>query len=83
MVNAGKGINIERLKYEMRQNKIENNPVNVYLKSILSDDSKKNPTQMEDWSILSDHVKYVKYDRSGTFRKLNVDILNYCQNKDL
>ena len=44
----------------------------------------KVSTQMEDWSILSDHVKYVKHDDgSETFHKLNVNTLNYCQNKDL
>ena len=39
---------------------------------------------MKDWSILSDHVKYVRHDDgSGTFHKLNINTLNYCQNKDL
>ena len=39
---------------------------------------------MEDWSILSDHVKYVKHDDGlETFHKLNVNTLNYCQYKDL
>ena len=39
---------------------------------------------MEDWSILSDHVKYVKHDDGlETFHKLNVDMLNYHQDKDL
>ena len=42
-----------------------------------------NPAQMEDWSILSDHVKYIKHGGSGTFHDLNVDTLNFCQNKDL
>ena len=43
----------------------------------------KDPAQMEDWSILSDHVKYVKHGGSGTFHNRNVDTLNYDQNKDL
>ena len=39
---------------------------------------------MEDWSILSDHVKYVKHDDGlETFHKLNVNTLNYHQYKDL
>ena len=39
---------------------------------------------MEDWSILSEHVKYVKHDDGlETFHKLNVNMLNYCQFKDL
>ena len=41
----------------------------------------KNPTQMEEWSILSDHVKYIKHDGSETFHNLKIDTLNYCQNK--
>ena len=39
---------------------------------------------MEVWSILSDHVKYVKHDDGlETFHKLNVNTLNYHQYKDL
>ena len=39
---------------------------------------------MEDWSILSDCVKYIKHDDGlETFHKLNVNVLNYCQYKDL
>ena len=39
---------------------------------------------MEGWSILSDHVKYVKHDDGlETFHKLNINMLNYCQFKDL
>ena len=38
---------------------------------------------MEDWSILSDHIKYVRHDDgSEIFYKLNVNTFNYCQNKD-
>ena len=39
---------------------------------------------MEDWSTLSDHVKYVKHDDGfEIFHKLNVNTLNYYQYKDL
>ena len=44
---------------------------------------KKNPSQMEEWSILSDHVKYIKHDGSETFHNLNIDAQKYHQNKDL
>ena len=44
----------------------------------------KVSTQMEGWSILSDHVKYVKHDDGlETFHKLNVNTLNYHHYKDL
>ena len=38
---------------------------------------------MEEWSILSDHVKYVMYGESEAFQKLSIDSLNYRQNRDL
>ena len=57
---------------------------NTYQKGILSDVNKnKNPKQMEEWSILSDHVKYVQHDKSDTFHNLNIDPLNYHLNEDL
>ena len=83
MVNAGKEINKETLQHEMKQKKVEFDIENTYQKAILSDVSKRNPTQMEEWSILSDHVKYIKHDGSEMFHNLNVDTLNYHQNKDL
>ena len=63
-----------------------NDNCNFYQKAILNDVNKKEKvsTQMEDWSSLSDHVKYVKHDDGiETFHKLNVNTLNYCQYKDL
>ena len=38
---------------------------------------------MEGWSILSDHVKYIKYDKSDAFHNLSFDPLNYQLNEDL
>ena len=38
---------------------------------------------MKEWSILSDHVKYVSSGRSETFHNLNVDQMNYRQEIDL
>ena len=38
---------------------------------------------MEEWSILSDHVKYVTHDESEAFQKLSIDLMNYRQNRDL
>ena len=51
----------------MKQNKVDFNIENTYQKSILSDVSKMNPAQMEEQSILSDHVKYIKHDWSENF----------------
>ena len=85
-VNAGKVIYISVIKQEMEQEKLVGTEIeNTYQKAILSDVGKKgkDPAQIEEWSILSDHVKYIKHDGSGTFHNLNVDTFNYHQNKDL
>ena len=40
--------------------------------------------QLKDWSILSDHVKYVKHDDVlERFHRLNVNMLDNHQYKDL
>ena len=39
----------------------------------------KSPAQMKEWSILSDHVKYITSDNSETFNNLSIDELNYRQ----
>ena len=64
---------------------------NAYQKTLISGienkveqtDQKKRPAQMKEWSILSDHVKYVTPDRSKTFNNLSIDQLNYRQDIDL
>ena len=37
---------------------------------------------MKEWSILSDHVKYLMSDGSETFHKLNIDQMNYRHERD-
>ena len=43
----------------------------------------RSPTQMKEWSILSDHVKYITSGQSKTFNNLNTDQLNYRQDISL
>ena len=38
---------------------------------------------MEEWSIQSDHVKYVMHSKSETFQKLSINSMNHRQNRDL
>ena len=38
---------------------------------------------MKEWSILSDHVKYITSDKSKTFNNLTIDQLNYRQDISL
>ena len=85
-VNAGKGISTYKIKQEIAQTKLVEDPEldNTYQKAILVEVSKKRDSaQIEEWSILSDHVKYIMHDESEAFHKLNIDSLNYRQNKDL
>ena len=44
---------------------------------------KKDLAPMEEWSILSGHVKYVMHGRSEAFQKFSIDSMNYRQNRDL
>ena len=43
----------------------------------------KGPAQIKEWSILSDHIKYITSDNSKTFDNLNIDQLNYRQDISL
>ena len=71
-------------KIVMQDKSVNTELDNTYQKAILiENDKKKNPTQMKEWSILSDHVKYVTSDRSETFHKLNIDQMNYRHERDL
>ena len=64
---------------------------NAYQKALITgienkvehSDKKKSPSQMKEWSILSDHVKYVTSDGSETFGNLSIDQMNYRQDIDL
>ena len=77
-INPDKGVSIKMTEQSLSEAE------NTYQKSILSGiDKKKNPKQMEEWSTLSDHVKYVQYDESDTLYNLNFDPLNYCLNENL
>ena len=38
---------------------------------------------MKQWSILSDHVKYITSDGSETFNNVSIDQMNYRQEIDL
>ena len=64
---------------------------NAYQKTLIAgtdnkvkhNDKKKSPAQMKEWSILSDHIKYVTSDGSETFNNLSIDQMNYRQDIDL
>ena len=68
----------------MQDKAVDTELENTYQKAILTEnDKKKSPAQMNEWSILSDHVKYVMSDGSETFHKLNIDQMNYRHERDL
>ena len=44
---------------------------------IKQSDKKGSPAQMKEWSILSDHVKYITSGESKMFNNLSIDQLNH------
>ena len=71
-------------KIVMQDKSVNTELDNTYQKALLTEnEKKKSPTQMKEWSILSDHVKYVMSDGSEIFHKLNIDQMNYRQERDL
>ena len=66
------------------QKDIKDIEVNPYKDAMLKESNRKGDlVTMEEWSILSDHVKYVMHGESEAFQKLSIDSLNYRQNRDL
>ena len=58
--------------------------INPYKKVILKEPTKtKDQVPMEEWSILSHHIKYVTHGKSETFLKLSINSMSYRQNRDL
>ena len=58
--------------------------VNSYKDAMLKEpDRKKDLVPMEEWSILSDHVKYAMHGESEAFQKLSTYSMNYRQNRNL
>ena len=71
-------------KIVMQDKSVDTELDNTYQKAIITEkDKKKNPAQMKEWSILSDHVKYVTSDGSETIHKLNIDQMNYRHERGL
>ena len=78
-----KGI-IRDLEVKSQKEIKENLEVNSCKDVMLNEPNKnKDQTPMEEWSILSDYVKYVMHDKSVVIQKLSINSMNYRQNKDL
>ena len=86
-INAGKGtISVKKIIMQNWSADTDTGLDNTYQKVILTENDKKmSPTQMKEWSILSDNVKYVTSDASGsdTFHKLNIGQMNYKRERNL
>ena len=79
-MNTGEEINSHTIQKEV----ISNLEVNSFKNAMLKEpDRKRDPGPMEEWSILSDHVKYIMNGESEAFQKLSMDLMNYRQNRDL
>ena len=81
-LSAGKGT-MSIQKIVMQDKSVNTELDNIHQKALLAEnDKKKSPTQMKEWSILSDLVKYVTSDGSEFFHKLNIDQMNYRHERD-
>ena len=79
-VNASNEIN----NHTTQKGIIKDLEINSYKDVMLREPGKKKDlAPMEEWSILSDHVKYVMHGKSEAFQKLSIDSMNYRQNRDL
>ena len=78
-LNASRGL-MSIKKIVMQDKSVNTESDNAYQKALLTEtenNKKKSPTQMKEWSILSDHVKCVTLDGSEFFHYLNIDQMNY------
>ena len=79
-VNTGHEIN----SHTIQKGIIKDLEVNPCKDAMLKEPNRKRDlVPMEEWSILSDHVKYVMHGESEAFQRLRTDSMNYRQNRDL
>ena len=58
------------------------NDVNQYEKALLSDrNMRRSNSQMEQWSILSDNIVYVKSEDSDIMNGINIKLIDYREHK--
>ena len=58
------------------------NDVNQYVKVLLSDrNARRSNLQMEQWSILSDNIVYVKSEDSDIMNDINIKLIDYREHK--
>ena len=82
-VDEGKVININTMKNEIEQDldREDDNPYKRVILNKVYTDEDKTP-HMENWSILSDNVRYVQHDEK-TPHKLDLNTLDYQLHKEL
>ena len=91
-VESGSKINVDSIKQEIDNGRLtrtktnEEEEINPYQKVVLNkvykDDTET--ARMENWSILSDNVKYIQYDdESKIVHDFNVKTLDYRHHKKL
>ena len=83
MVEEGNIINTKTMRHEIEQ-EIDREDDNLYKRMILNKVYKDENRimQMENWSILSDKLRYVQHDKKIQ-PKLDLNTLDYCQHKEL
>ena len=87
-VEQENNLNIETMKQDIEEKlaktetdkEIENPYQKIVLNKVYKDEIKT--MQMENWSILTDNVRYIQHDeRSKTPHSLDINTLDYCQYK--
>ena len=79
-VEQGNIINTKTMMYETMQNQDDNPYKKVVLNTVFREEDKS--LEMRNWSIFSDNVRYIEHEPI-TPHKLDIDILDYRQHKDL
>ena len=85
-VESGEEVKIRKLVHQNtsispKQETFVNN-VNQYEKALLSDrNMKRSNLQMEQWSILSDNIVYVRSEDSDIMNGINIKLIDYREHK--
>ena len=57
------------------------NDVNQYEKALLNNRNRRSNAQMEQWSILSDNIVYVRSEDSDIMKGIDIKLIDYREHK--
>ena len=79
-VEEGNIINNKTMIYKTEQNQDDNPYKKAVLNKVFREEDKS--PEIRNWSIFSENLRYIQHEQK-TSHKLNIDILDYRQHKDL